>query len=307
MSQPTAFITGATGHQGGATARELLKSGVKVHALVRDPSSKPAADLQRLGAHLFRGDFDNLSSLKAALDGATAVFLNVSPIPSDPAREVHQAKNIIDAAVACGTVTTIVYSSVTMTGSHEAFPNWGPAYPLAWYWENKARIEAMVRASGVESWTILRPAFMMHNYHLPTASLMFPELVQRRAFQTAYKPTTAMTVVDAGDVGKFAAAAIVGPSAFKAQVIDLGVESLTPAEIVRELSRVSGKDVSLQFYGEKEAEELAVRDLRIWSQLWANEVGYQVNFRDLDRYPIRLTRFAEYLEKHREQVLQTFS
>lgn len=307
MSQTVAFVAGATGHQGGATARELLKSGVKVHAIVRDSSSKSANDLQRLGAHLFPGDFEDLLSLKAALGGATAVFLNVLPTVSDTKREVVHAKNIIDAAIASGTVTTIVYSSVTMTGRHEEFPNWGPGYPLAWYWENKAQIESMVRGSGIEYWTILRPAFLMHNYHQPTASYMFPDLVQRRTFLTAYKPSTAMTILDRDDVGKFAAAAIIEPSAYNMHEIDLGVESLTPAEIVRELSRVSGKDISLQFYDEKEVEELGPRKPVIYSQVWANEVGYQVNFKDLEKYPIRLTRFAEYLEKHREEILQMFS
>lgn len=37
-SQTIALVTGATGHQGGATVSEHLKSGVKVHALVRDTS-----------------------------------------------------------------------------------------------------------------------------------------------------------------------------------------------------------------------------------------------------------------------------
>lgn len=126
MSQAVAFVTGATGHQGGATTRELLNAGVKVHALVRDPSSKSAIELQRLGVLLFPGDFNNIPSLKTAVKGATAVFLNVSPVISDTEREVIHAKNIIDSAVASGTVTSIVYSSVTMTGKHERFPNWGP-------------------------------------------------------------------------------------------------------------------------------------------------------------------------------------
>jgi hypothetical protein len=42
-----ALVAGATGHQGGSTARESLNAGIKVHALVRDPSSKPAIELQR--------------------------------------------------------------------------------------------------------------------------------------------------------------------------------------------------------------------------------------------------------------------
>lgn len=306
MSQTVAFVTGATGYQGGATVRELLNAGVKVHALVRDPSSKSAIELQRLGVQLFPGDFDNTSSLKTAVEGATAVFINVTPVLSDTEREVIHAKNIIDTAVTSGTVTSIVYSSVTMTGKHERFPNWGSDYPLAWYWLNKAQIESMVRGSGIKYWTILRPAFLMSNYHQPTASFMFPDLVQRRVFLTAYKPDTAMTVLDPDDVGKFAAAAITEPLAFHTHEIDLGVESLTPAKIVQELSRVSGEYIGLQFYSEQEAKDLASKDPRVHAQLWTNEVGYQVDFKELEKYPIRLTKLSDYLEKHRDEVLQLF-
>ncbi|QGI97253.1 hypothetical protein CEK26_010322 [Fusarium fujikuroi] len=301
MSQTIAFVTGTTGNQGGATARELLNAGVKVHALVRDPSSKSAIELQRLGAQLFPGSFDDISSLKAAVKGATAVFLNVLPVLSDTNLEVVHAKNIIDAATESGTVTSLVYSSVTMTGKHEEFPNWGPDYPLAWYWLSKAQIESMVRESGIKYWTILRPAFLMNNYHQPTASYMFPELGQRRTFLSAYKPETAMTVVDPSDVGKFAAAAITEPLSYNKHEIDLGVESLTPAQIVQELSRVSGVEIGLEFYSEQEAKDAALRNPKIYAELWANEVGYQVDFEELQKYPIRQTKFSEYLEKHRDE------
>ncbi|PYI23947.1 NAD(P)-binding protein, partial [Aspergillus violaceofuscus CBS 115571] len=306
MSQVIAFVSGATGQQGGATARELVTTGVQVHALAQNPSSTSAVQLQRLGVRLFPGDYNDLSALKAAMEGVTAVFLNVSPTLPDTQSEVVHARNILDAAIASGTVTSIVYSSVTMTGQHESFPNWGPAYPLRWYWENKAAIEAMVRASGLKSWTILRPAFLMYNYHAPTAAYMFPELIQHRAFRTAYKPETAMTVLAAEDVGRFAAAALTDPRAFHTHEIDLGVESLTPAQIVRELRRVSGVDLGLQFYSEEEAKALAATDPRMYAQLWTNEVGYQVDFEALKKYSIRLTGFADYLDKHRDEVHEMF-
>ncbi|CAI7677288.1 unnamed protein product [Penicillium pancosmium] len=299
MSQAVAFVTGATGYQGGATARELLKAGFKFHALVRDSSTESAVELQRLGVDLFPGDFDNISSIKIAIEGATAVFLNVLPIVSDTKREVIHARNIIDTATASGTVTSIVYSSVTMTGKHEEFPNWSSEYPLAWYWLNKAQIESMVRESDIKYWTILRPAKLMNSYHQPKASFMLPDLVQRR-------PDTAMTMLDPDDVEKFAVAAITEPLAFNTHEIDLGVESLTPAEIAQELSRVSGKNIGLEFYSEQEARDLASRGRKLYAELWANEVGYQVDFRELEKYPIRLTKFADYLEKHRDEVLQTF-
>ena len=50
-----------------------------------------------------------------------------------------------------------------------------------------------------------------------------------------------------------------------------------------------------------------MRDPRLYAQLWTNEVGYQVNFKELEKYPIRLTKFSEYLAKHQDEVLEALS
>jgi hypothetical protein len=75
---------------------------------------------------------------------------------------------------------------------------------------------------------------------------------------------------------------------------------------VRELSRVSGKEISVAFYDEKEVKERA-KDIMMVNQLWTNEVGYQVDFKALEKYPIHMTTFAEYLDKNCEVVKQTFN
>jgi nucleoside-diphosphate-sugar epimerase len=225
----------------------------------------------------------------------------------EPESEVRHAKNIIQAAKEAGTVTAIVYSSVAMTGKHKSFPNWGPDFVMSWYWTNKAEIESLVRDAEFRSWTILRPAFLMYNYHLPFAAIMFPDLVKRHTFLTAYKPTTAMMLLDPADVGKFAAAAITDPPAYNRHEIDLGVEALTPEEIAQSLSNASGTQVDTRFYPSDEATSLALRNPLIASQLWANEVGYQVDLEALKKYPIKLTTFAEYLEREKVAVLRTFS
>ncbi|MFF9490126.1 NmrA family NAD(P)-binding protein [Streptomyces sp. NPDC014676] len=45
-------VTGATGRQGGATARAPLAAGVPVHALVRDPANAQAQTIEAFGADL---------------------------------------------------------------------------------------------------------------------------------------------------------------------------------------------------------------------------------------------------------------
>ena len=74
MSDKIIAVTGATGQQGGAVARKLLKDGWKVRALTRD-SGKPAAnELASLGAEVVPGDLENRSQLDVAFRGAYGAF-----------------------------------------------------------------------------------------------------------------------------------------------------------------------------------------------------------------------------------------
>jgi len=67
-------VTGATGKQGGATARELLAKGHKVRALTRKPDSPAAREIATLGADVVAGDLDDAASLERSLAGAWGVF-----------------------------------------------------------------------------------------------------------------------------------------------------------------------------------------------------------------------------------------
>src|SRR5262249_43911457 len=57
------LVTGATGRQGGATARSLLQRSIPVRALVRNPDKPAAQELKRGGVELARGDLDSVESL----------------------------------------------------------------------------------------------------------------------------------------------------------------------------------------------------------------------------------------------------
>jgi len=66
----TILVSGATGKQGGAVFRHLKQRGFSVRALVRNPESPKARDLENHGAEVVRGDFADPASLNRALDGA---------------------------------------------------------------------------------------------------------------------------------------------------------------------------------------------------------------------------------------------
>ena len=65
-------VTGSTGFIGGHVTRRLLERGDDVVAIVRDPAR--AADLAERGAELVQGDLTDKASMRAAFDGADALF-----------------------------------------------------------------------------------------------------------------------------------------------------------------------------------------------------------------------------------------
>jgi nucleoside-diphosphate-sugar epimerase len=66
------FVTGATGWIGSATVDELLAAGHEVTGLARSDAS--AAAIQAKGAHVRRGDLDDLASIRAGAEAADAVI-----------------------------------------------------------------------------------------------------------------------------------------------------------------------------------------------------------------------------------------
>jgi len=105
-------VVGATGLQGGATARALLDAKIPVRALVRRPDSDAARALAEFGADLVAADLDDPEGLRAAFTGVDGVFAMTTPGPDRRTdREVTHGHTIADAAAAAG-VPHVVYSSV---------------------------------------------------------------------------------------------------------------------------------------------------------------------------------------------------
>lgn len=66
------FVTGATGFIGGVLVKKLIEAGHEVRASVRSPEK--AADLQKLGVKLSRGDVTEKESMREAMTGVDGVF-----------------------------------------------------------------------------------------------------------------------------------------------------------------------------------------------------------------------------------------
>lgn len=72
-SGPTVLVLGATGFIGQALVKRLLRDGMGLRALVRDPSGR-AQWLARPGVELTKGDLTDTASVEAALDGIDHVY-----------------------------------------------------------------------------------------------------------------------------------------------------------------------------------------------------------------------------------------
>jgi len=113
----TILVTGATGNQGGTTARHLLADGWHVRALVcNDTTPGGRRARRRRRRELGLGDLDDRASYDAAVRGAYGAY----SVHSANDNEVARGKNIADAAKAADMrhpVTRRLAASIARTGS----------------------------------------------------------------------------------------------------------------------------------------------------------------------------------------------
>src|SRR6202008_3940319 len=160
----TILITGVTGHQGGAVARALQGTGFHLRGLTRTPDSERASALARQGGDVVKGDLDDESALRHALAGAWGVFGVQNTLEAGVEREEAQGKRLATLAREAG-VEHYVYTSVGAAHRRTGIP----------HFDNKWRIEEIVRGLRFPSHVILRPVFFMENLIAPF-SLQGPTL-----------------------------------------------------------------------------------------------------------------------------------
>ncbi|WP_298561965.1 NmrA/HSCARG family protein [Streptomyces luteogriseus] len=226
----TVAVTGATGAQGGATARALLAAGHRVRALTRRPGSPAADALRALGAEVRRADFDDRASLDAAFAGADSLFAVTTPFGADTATEARQGKTIVDAAAAARLGHVVLTSA--------AHADRGTGVP---HYESKYVVERHLRAAGLP-WTVLAPAAFMDNY----ASGWTLDGLRDGTFAWPMPTDQPLTFIPADDIGAFAALAFQRRDEFTARRIDIASDERTPGQIAETLAAAIGRPVHHQ-------------------------------------------------------------
>jgi uncharacterized protein YbjT (DUF2867 family) len=263
------LVTGATGNQGGATARHLLSRGWTVHALVRDPEKQAAQELQKLGAVLVKGDLEDPASLRDAVNGVYGVF-SVQALAHEPATlaaEVKQGKAIADAAKEAG-VSHFVYSSVGGAERETGID----------HFESKAEIERHIFALGLPA-TILRPVFFMNNllYFQPPESGEW-------VLALPLDPAKPMQMIACDDIGHFAADAFDAPEKFIGKQIELAGDEVAFPAVAELFAKITG--IPTRFQPEPIEERMFE---------WFAESGYQADIDTLRKQHPKLLTLEEFL------------
>ena len=219
------LVTGATGRQGGAVARHLLKDGWKVRALTRDTTKLAAQTLTKAGVDVLPGNLDDRASLDRALEGAYGLYGVTQFWEHGYDGEVRHGKALADAAQAAA-VKHLVYSSMGGADRKTGVP----------HAESKWEVEQYIRSKGLPA-TILRPVFFMENF----VYFNRPKVVDGVLTMTmALPPNRTLQLVALDDIGAFATMAFTRPEQFTGKAIELAGDEPTMTRTVELFGRAAG-------------------------------------------------------------------
>jgi uncharacterized protein YbjT (DUF2867 family) len=281
-NERTVLITGATGKQGGATARALAGKGFVLRAMTRNPDSEGAkAVASATGAELVRGDLNDAASLKDALKGAWGVFAVQNTWEAGVEGEEEQGKRIATLAREAG-VQHFVYASVGSADRKTGIP----------HFDNKARVEETVRGLAFPSHVILRPVFFMEN-------LTSSWFLNGDNLYAAMPPGLNLQMIAVADIGQHAARAFTHAEKLNGSEIDIAGDSATMPEAAEALSKGLGRTITFVQIPMSEVRKNS-EDFALMLE-WFERVGYDVDIADLARQSgIRPTTLVEWAATQRQ-------
>jgi uncharacterized protein YbjT (DUF2867 family) len=275
-NERTILITGATGKQGGATARALADKGFRLRAMTRHPDGPAAkAVASATSAEIVEGDLNDADSLRRALKGAWGVFAVQNTWEAGGQGEEEQGKRVANLAREAG-VQHYVYTSVASAHRKTGIP----------HFENKFRVEDTVRAAGFPSYVIFRPVFFMEN-------LLSPWFLNGDTLYAAMRPDLKLQMIAVDDIGKYVARGFTNADKLNRREIDIAGDDLTIPDAAMHLSRGLGRNISFVQIPISEVRKNS-EDFAMMLE-WFDRVGYDVDIPSLEReFGIEGTRFAKW-------------
>jgi len=221
------FVAGATGQQGKAVIKALLKREkmYKIFGLTRTPESENAKKLKEQGVEMIKGNLDNKKLLEENLKehNIFAVFC-VTTYETGYNVEITHGKNLVDAAKAAG-VKHFVFSSVGQANANTGVP----------HFDSKFEIEKHLKASGL-NYTIIRPASFFENFNNRIAP-------KNGVLSLPWSINLKLQWVAVADVGEVAARAFDSPTDFQSQEIELAGDEIDGHQLIQTFSKVLNQPI----------------------------------------------------------------
>jgi uncharacterized protein YbjT (DUF2867 family) len=276
----TVLVTGATGRQGGAVIRHMLRNEWKLRALTRNPNAPPAQELTRQGVEVVQGDLGDPASLERAARGVYGVYSVQDFWSVGAKREVNQGKNLAEAAKKAG-VEHFVYSSVGGAERNSGID----------HWESKWEIEKHIRKLGLPA-TILRPAAFMENYYIDQVEIG----ILKGKLMDPIRADKPYQTIASEDIGAFAALAFERGREFIGLDLEIAGSELTNPEAAQVFSRVLGKPVKFRTLPMPMVRLVLGKEFYQMFR-WFNEAGFKADIASLRRrYPeVHLQTLEEWL------------
>lgn len=219
-NHPTILITGATGNVGRELAKQLSEQKVPFRAMVRPGKGSEAASTLA-GAELVVGDFNDASTLAAALQGVERAFL----LTNSSEQAETQQSTFVDVASHAG-VKHIVKLSQWAADTDS------PVRFLRYH----AAVEQKIKDSGI-AYTFLRPNLFMQGL------LGFREPIAKQDKFFASIADASISVVDVRDIAAVAAA-VLTEDGHEGKTYNIsGPEALTHQDMAQKLSDALGRRI----------------------------------------------------------------
>lgn len=222
------FISGITGNQGGAVARQLVKKGYHVTGLTRNKQSDKARLLHELEVELIEGDLEVPDSYETVLKNVDVIFF-VQALKHKNL-EINEAKQFLSTVKRIDD-KHLIYASVLGANLNTGVP----------HFDSKGVIEQLVKETS-NSYTILRLASFYENY-------LYPQVyngIKKGKFMSPLNKNCRQQMIGLSHIASIVSQIIEKPETYRGKTIEVATDEYDMTNLAAVFSEVLGKSVKYQ-------------------------------------------------------------
>ena len=267
MPQRHVLVAGATGRQGGAIARGLLRDGHIVRGLTRNPGSPAARALDEIGAAVVAGDLNDPDSLAAAVEGASTVVLVTTPYEEGADAETRHGLALVDAAMSVG-IEHFVFNSVAGADVETGIA----------HFDSKGIVERYLETTGMP-YTIVAPCAFVDDWLSDPDSL---DDLRGGHLSMPMTPTRALQQTSIPEVAAVSVLVAEQREPFLGQRIEVASDSVSGLQMAEIISRASKRSIEYRELSATQAQEMMGDELAAMFA-WFEGTGFDVDAEALHR------------------------